>query len=87
MVFPVHLERSTVRAIMNCSVRGQFNASQSMRPGALQWICLIQESPSSKTSSGAAKWGMVMVRLVEVGLKPEKRACPPFAMSAVEPIA
>ena len=29
---------------MNCSVRGQFNASQSLRPVALQWICLIQES-------------------------------------------
>jgi hypothetical protein len=29
---------------MNCSVRGQFNASRSLRPVALQWICLSQES-------------------------------------------
>jgi hypothetical protein len=29
---------------MNCSIRGQFNASQSLRSVALQWICLIQES-------------------------------------------
>jgi hypothetical protein len=46
MVFSVHLERSTVRAIMNCSIRGQFNAFDSLRPVALQWICLIQESPT-----------------------------------------
>jgi hypothetical protein len=29
---------------MNCSVRGQVNASQSLRSVALQWVCLIQES-------------------------------------------
>jgi hypothetical protein len=28
-----------------------------------------------------------MVRLVEVGLEPGKRACPPLATSAAEPIA
>jgi hypothetical protein len=31
---------------MNCSIRGQFNAFDSLRPVALQWICLIQESPT-----------------------------------------
>jgi hypothetical protein len=42
---------------------------------------------SMSLDTGAAKWGLGMVRLVEVELEPGKRACPPFATSAVEPIA
>jgi hypothetical protein len=42
---------------------------------------------SSEASTGAAQWCLGMVRLLEVILKSGKRACPPFAASAVESIA
>jgi hypothetical protein len=40
---------------------------------------------SSEASSGAAQWVLGMVCLVEVGLKPGKRASPPLATSALPP--
>jgi hypothetical protein len=44
---------------------------------------------SSETSSGAAQaqWVLGMVCLVVVVLEPGKRACPPLATTAVEPVA
>jgi len=42
---------------------------------------------SSEASSGSAQWVLGMVRLVEVGLEPGKRACPPLATPALEPAA
>ena len=44
MVFSVHLQRSAVVAIVNCSVRGQFNGFRSLKQVALQSIWLFQES-------------------------------------------
>jgi hypothetical protein len=44
MVFSAHLQRSAVVAIVNCSVRGQFNASRSLKSAALPSIWLFQES-------------------------------------------
>jgi hypothetical protein len=44
MVFSVHLQRSAVAAIVNCSVRGQFSGSWSLKPVAPQPIWLFQES-------------------------------------------
>ena len=44
MVFSVHLQRSAVVAIVNCSVRGQFNGFRSLKQFALQSIWLFQES-------------------------------------------
>jgi hypothetical protein len=61
MVFPVHQVQSTVSAIMNCSDRGQFNASQTLRPVALQWICLIQESVDTAKIESS-------IQLSEVGM-------------------
>ena len=45
MVFSVHLQRSAVVAIVNCSVRGQFNGFRSLKQVVLQSIWLFQESP------------------------------------------
>jgi len=42
-VFPVHLQRSAVVAIVDCSDRGQFIGSLSLKQAALQWIWLFQE--------------------------------------------
>ena len=44
MVFSVHLQWSAVAAIVNCPFRGHFNAYRTLRPVALHWICLSQES-------------------------------------------
>jgi len=44
MVFSVHLQRSAVVAIVNCSVRGQFIGFRSLKQVALQSIWLFQES-------------------------------------------
>jgi len=46
MVFSVHLQRSAVAAIVNCSVRGQFNGFRSLKQVVLQSIWLFQESRS-----------------------------------------
>ncbi|MFN9914932.1 MAG: hypothetical protein ACK53L_20250 [Pirellulaceae bacterium] len=43
MVFPVHLQRSAVVAIVDCPDRGQFIGSLSLKQVALQWIWLFQE--------------------------------------------
>jgi hypothetical protein len=48
MVFPVHLQRSAVAAILDCHVWGQFSGPESLKPVALQLIWLFQESPSSE---------------------------------------
>jgi len=55
-----------------CQLRDQF-------PGAMP--------SSSEARSAAAQWVLGMVRLVEVVLKPGKRACPPLATPDVVPIA
>jgi hypothetical protein len=47
MPLPVHLQRSTVAAIVDCPVRAQFIGSRSLEPVALQSICLFQESPDT----------------------------------------
>jgi len=47
MVFPVHLQRSAVVAIVDCPDRGQFIGSRSLKQVALQWIWLFQETPIS----------------------------------------
>jgi hypothetical protein len=47
MVFTVHLQLLKVAAIVNCPFRGQFNTYRTLRPVALQWIWLFQESPIS----------------------------------------
>ena len=44
MVFPVHLQRSAVAAILDCPVRHQFTGPESLKPVALQLIWLFQES-------------------------------------------
>jgi hypothetical protein len=44
MVFPVHLQRSAVVAIVDCPDQGQFIGSLSLKQAALQWICLFQEA-------------------------------------------
>jgi hypothetical protein len=44
MVFPVHLQRSAVAAILDCHVWGQFSGPESLKPVALQLIWLFQES-------------------------------------------
>jgi hypothetical protein len=49
MVFPVHLQRSAVVAIVDCSDRGQFIGSLSLKQAALQWIWLFQEFLISST--------------------------------------
>jgi hypothetical protein len=46
MVFPIHLQRSKVAAILDCPVRGQFIRSRSLKPVAPQAIWLFQESLS-----------------------------------------
>ena len=46
MAFSVHLQRSAVVAIVNCSVNGQFNGLRSLKQDALQSIWLFQESLS-----------------------------------------
>jgi hypothetical protein len=43
MVFPVHLQRSAVVAIVDCPDRGQFIGSLSLKQVALQLIWLFQE--------------------------------------------
>ena len=48
MVFPVHLQRSAVAAILDCPVRHQFTGPESLKPVALQLIWLFQESLRSK---------------------------------------
>jgi len=45
MMLPVHLQRSAVVAMVNCSVRGWFNGFRSLKQVALQSIWLLQESP------------------------------------------
>jgi hypothetical protein len=54
MPLPVHLQRSTVAAIVDCPVRAQFIGSRSLEPVALQSICLFQESLSVMVSANAA---------------------------------
>jgi hypothetical protein len=44
MVFPVHLQRSAVVAIVDCPDLGQFIGSLSLKQAALQWVCLFQEA-------------------------------------------
>ena len=44
MVFPVHLQRSAVVAIVDCPDLGQFIGSLSLRQAALQLVCLFQEA-------------------------------------------
>ena len=44
MVFPVHLQRSAVAAILDCHVWGQFSGPESLKPVALQLIWFFQES-------------------------------------------
>lgn len=44
MVFPVHLQRSAVAAILDCPVRRQFTGPESLKPVAPQVIWLFQES-------------------------------------------
>ena len=49
VVFPVHLLRVAVAAIVDCPVRGQFIGSQSLKQAALQAICLFQETLNAAT--------------------------------------
>ena len=43
MVFPVHLQRAAVVAIVDCPDRGQFIGSPSLKQPALQSIWFFQE--------------------------------------------
>ena len=51
MVFPVHLQRSAVAAILGCHVWGQFTGLESLKPVALQLIWLFQESLLSSVAA------------------------------------
>jgi hypothetical protein len=46
-VFSIHLERTTVREIVNFSDLGQFKSSQSPRPVATKRFNLHQEFPAT----------------------------------------
>ena len=43
MVFPVHLQRSAVAAILDCPVWRQYTGPETLKPVALQLIWLFQE--------------------------------------------
>ena len=45
MVFPVHLQRSAVAAILDCPVWRQYTGPETLKPVALQLIWLFQEPP------------------------------------------
>lgn len=51
VVLSVHLQGSTVAAIINCpgQGQGQFTAPRVLRPVVLQAFCLIQETLSSSS--------------------------------------
>jgi hypothetical protein len=51
MVFPIHLQRAAVVAIVDCPGRGQFIGSRSLKQAAPQSIWLFQESPHSLLKS------------------------------------
>jgi hypothetical protein len=44
MVFPVHLQRSAVAAVLDCTVWRQFAGPEPLKPVALQLTWLFQDS-------------------------------------------
>jgi integrase len=55
MVFPVHLQRSAVVAIVDCPDHGQFIGSLSLKQAAPQWICLFQRALRAGAGDGWIK--------------------------------
>lgn len=51
MVFPVHLQRSAVAAILDCPVWRQYTGPETLKPVALQLIWLFQEPLLTATNS------------------------------------
>jgi hypothetical protein len=71
MVFSVHLQRSAVVAIVNCSVRGQFNGFRSLKQVALQSIWLFQESLSALAQANSGERAMQSAEKLSINLPPE----------------
>ena len=55
MVFPVHLQRSAVAAILDCPVWRQYTGPETLKPVALQLIGLFQEPRLEKARRDANK--------------------------------
>ena len=77
MVFPVHLQRSAVAAILDCPVRHQFTGPESLKPVALQLIWLFQESLLKTTRPSRSAMEQIRLsalRLRQLGIQQDPHA-------------